>query len=464
MPKFWMSLSLALLAGFLIWFLKKTYDDEKSALAKEVGYVFVGAVRSIEGRLLDHLAASRTLLPTPENADSRVRFFPENDSLRMITFVQKEESSAFRNEKKVEIRVNRKEEKTGPNDLSGSISMVIAMESSNGDSLYFPWQSKEFLPLLMSSFDSAMVLAKLPVGHRVVRETPDSLLAPDVIQTGSYTDLASGERFVAELSNYNCLVFKKILPHILMAVLVFGFVLLAFFSIWRSLAEQQRLTELKNDFIQNTSHELKTPVATMGVALEALRNFDVLKNPERANEYLEISQNELARLALLVDKVLGMAQFEKAALPMNKTVFDLKKMTSEVLAAMRLQFERSGAQVHFEAMGEQFNYHGDRLHLSGVLFNLLDNALKYGAEPPAIEVRLSKNAGVFCLSVRDNGPGVPAEFREKVFEKFFRVPSGAVHNVKGHGLGLSYAAAVLAQHGGSIRSEGSIFTIQLKLA
>ncbi len=483
---------MLLLAGFLVLFLKKTFDDEKSALEKEVGYVFVGAVRNIEGRLLDKIILKRKLPLLPGGlASGEIEIekmgLPKNDSVRVMTFIQKEETTVENGDEKFDIRIDRREEKPGLNDLQGSISMVIKMESFDfahepsfgnaheppggnaheppgSDSSQIAWHEGNFFPQLVASFDSSMAAAGLAVRHRVMRQNPkmkDSMAVKiGKIQTGSYTDMASGERFVAEISDYNWLIFKKITPQILLAALVFGMVALAFFSIWQSLVRQQKLTDLKNDLLQNISHELKTPVSTVGVALEALADFEVLKNPKRTGEYLEIAKNENSRLALLVDKVLGMAQFEKEVMPMNRAVFDLKKMTEDVLAAMRLQFEKHGAQVNFEAAGADFSFFGDRLHLSGVLFNLLDNALKYGGEPPEIAVLLSQNGAEIQFSVSDNGSGVPPEFQEKVFEKFFRVPTGSVHDVKGHGLGLSYVAAVVGQHGGRAQARGAVFTIQ----
>ncbi|MFN4254733.1 MAG: sensor histidine kinase [Saprospiraceae bacterium] len=463
-----MTASLALLAGFLVLFLKKTWDDEKSALAKEVGYVFISAVRKIEEGLLSKMVFQRQLPLPPGDAPLRMlkMAMDEEDSARVVA-IFKNEKSLVQHEwqgpppsaEKYELKIERNAENlSGIADLKGSISMVIALETSDSaDTL--GWQRRDFLPQLVASFDSAMAAAGLQVEHQIVRQ---AAATADKIHTASYTDEASGEQFFAEISNYNFLIFRKILPQIALAALVFGMVALAFFSIWKNLLRQQKLAALRNDLLQNISHELKTPVSTVGVALEALRDFEVMKNPQRTSEYLEIAQNELTRLTLLVDKVLGMAQFEKDALPMRRANFDFQKMLEEVLAAMRLQFEKHRAVVNFEAQSEVFSMLGDRLHLAGVVFNLLDNALKYGGDPPEISIQLAENQENIKLTIADNGPGVPPEFEQKVFEKFFRVPTGAVHDVKGHGLGLSYVAAVIGQHGGSVVVHGSVFTVTLK--
>ena len=204
----------------------------------------------------------------------------------------------------------------------------------------------------------------------------------------------------------------------------------------------------------------------MGVAIEALQNFDALQDPPRAKEYLDISRSELGRLSLLVDKVLRMSQFEKATPELKLETLDLEDLLREVLASMKLQFEKSRAEVVFEPRGKNFLLEGDRLHLASVIYNLLDNALKYSSGKPVISIGLDQLNGQIYLRVKDNGVGIPPEFQKKVFEKFFRVPTGEVHNVKGHGLGLSYVASVVQKHRGSIEVEnnlpqGAVFKITL---
>src|SRR4030095_4866852 len=232
------------------------------------------------------------------------------------------------------------------------------------------------------------------------------------------------------------------------------------------LIQQRKLTQLKNDFISNITHELKTPIATVSVAIEALKNFNALQDPKRTQEYLEISGNELQRLSLLVDKVLKLSMFEKQQIELKEESFDLKQLTDEVVASMRLQFEKYNAHVDVKTNGNSFLIKADRLHVTSVLFNLLDNALKYSKANPSIQVELKEHVGEIELSVTDNGIGISAEHQKRIFEKFFRVPAGDTHNVKGYGLGLSYVAYVVQRHKGSIDLEsqpgiGSRFIIKL---
>ena len=241
--------------------------------------------------------------------------------------------------------------------------------------------------------------------------------------------------------------------------------MLSFSLLYRNLQRQRKLTEIKNEFISNITHELKTPIATVGVAIEALRNFNAINDPQRTKEYLDISQNELVRLSLLVDKVLKLSMFEKKEIELKYESFDLKGVVDEVVSSMKLQIEKHNATVSVDVEGDSL-IQGDRLHLLSVVFNLLDNALKYGNGNTAIKFELKERGNEVELSVADNGIGISPEYKDKIFEKFFRVPLGNTHNTKGYGLGLSYVYHVIQRHKGKIEVEsqpglGSKFIITL---
>lgn len=274
-----------------------------------------------------------------------------------------------------------------------------------------------------------------------------------------------GKLYNIEFSEYNGFLIKKMLTEILFSIFLIGITTLSFALIYRNLQQQKRLTALKNDFISNVTHELKTPITTVGVAIEALSNFNVLQNPNQTKEYLDISKNELNRLSLMVDKVLKMAIFEQKELEFNFEQHNLKEIIEKVLLTMKLQFEKYKANVHFEALGEDFTLNCDAIHLTNVIYNLIENALKYSNRIPKIELKLLQNQEGLSLSVKDNGIGIPKEFQHKVFDKFFRVPTGDVHNIKGYGLGLSYVKSVIDKHNGKIEiiseeGAGSEFIIQ----
>ena len=276
--------------------------------------------------------------------------------------------------------------------------------------------------------------------------------------------------YQAKFENTNMYVLGKMQMQIGGSLLVLLLVTGSFIVLYRNLLAQQRLAEIKNDFISNITHELKTPIATVGVAIEALRNFNAIQSPERTKEYLDISAAELQRLSLLVDKVLKLSMFEKQQIELNKEPFDLKELMNETLKIMKLQFDKQKAMVSFTCSDHSFMLEADKLHITSVIYNLLDNALKYSKNNAQIQVNLVMvDQKSIVLTVADNGMGIASEYQGKIFDKFFRVPTGDKHNIKGYGLGLSYVAEVVKSHKGAISvdsepGKGSTFTVTLPVS
>jgi two-component system phosphate regulon sensor histidine kinase PhoR len=273
-------------------------------------------------------------------------------------------------------------------------------------------------------------------------------------------------RYAAVFDNVRAYLYLQIGPQILFSLVLTLITSAAFWMMYRSMKSQQRLMELKNDFISNITHELKTPVTTVSVALEALKNFKGLENPQTTREYLDIAQSELNRLTLLTDKVLKTAVFDNHGVDIDNEPVDLHKTVDRILHSMKLIFEKQKAHVTFEQHGNSFTIRGGSVHLTNVIYNLLDNALKYSFGEPQISIHLEEDENKVVLKIADKGIGIPAEYKKKIFEKFFRVPTGDVHNIKGYGLGLSYVDSVVRSHNGLIEvvstpGEGSVFTISL---
>lgn len=328
---------------------------------------------------------------------------------------------------------------------------------------------------LDSLYKKELLKAGIPIDFTIKKGKDDSLHRKDTITAARFTTSPATVGFIqpywyqAGFNSPVSYLLKKISLQILFSVFLVAFTSLAFMFIYRNLLAQRKLTEMKNDFISNITHELKTPLATVSVAVEALRSFGGMQSAERTKEYLDISAAELQRLSLLVDKVLKLSLFENRGLEIKKEKIDLKQLISEVLNTMKLQFEARKAKVSFSEEGLYFVTEADRLHITSVIFNLLDNALKYSKEKPEISIRLKHQADTIVVEVEDHGIGIPADFRTKIFDKFFRVPTGDHHNIKGYGLGLSYVAHVIKRHNGTISVEsepgkGSLFTVKLPVA
>ena len=224
-----------------------------------------------------------------------------------------------------------------------------------------------------------------------------------------------------QLGNAFSYLIKKISWPILFSVFLVGLTIFSFILLYRSLLRQHRLAQIKNDLISNITHELKTPIATVGVAIEALKNFNAIQDPQKTKEYLDISQNELQRLGLLVDKVLKLSMFENKEIELKYEVFDLEEVVNEVVASLRLQLEKYNARINVNTEGNLL-IKGDRMHLLSVVFNLLDNALKYSKENPAIQVDIKEDKENIVLKVTDNGIGIPPEYKEKYLKNFSACP------------------------------------------
>jgi signal transduction histidine kinase len=271
------------------------------------------------------------------------------------------------------------------------------------------------------------------------------------------------------VTGYNGYLYKRILPDIFFAFLLFSITATAFFTMYRSFRAQQRLSLMKNDLVSNMTHELKTPIATVKVALEALDSFHVINDPKTTKEYLQMAVSEMNRLELLVSQALNTSLLETGKMELELETADVADLTKHTVDALQLKFLQKLATVNVFTEGEHFSARIDKLHFQGVLINLLDNSLKYGGDKTIVTVIVREEGPNITVAVSDNGPGIPVRYQEKVFDKFFRVPTGNVHDVGGYGLGLSYAKQVMEQHKGSIivrnnEAGGCSFVLTLKKA
>lgn len=214
--------------------------------------------------------------------------------------------------------------------------------------------------------------------------------------------------------------------------------------------KQKRLSEIQKDFINNMTHEFKTPIATIAVSTEVLKNPDILKQPERLLNYTTIIENENKRLKQHVERVLQMAKLDKESIELKKENVNLHEVVQEVVRGMQAALQEKSFQVELNLNAENPIVKVDKLHITNVIYNLLDNAIKYSAENPAVIFTVKQTEKSLVLEVRDNGIGVEESDQKKIFEKFFRVPTGNVHNVKGFGLGLNYVKQIIEAHRGRI--------------
>jgi len=262
-------------------------------------------------------------------------------------------------------------------------------------------------------------------------------------------------------------VLKSMLLPLCLSVFLMLFTVYCFYYIIQLVIHQKKLAELKDDFINNMTHELKTPIATITVAVEGLQKFNALNDPEKTRRYLQTARTELSRLDNLVTKVLNIAAFENKDIVLEKEKINVDDMVNEIISTEKT---KSGKELHITYTNNDVEtIYADKLHFRNVLVNIVDNAIKYSNEPVSITISCFKQAGNAVFAIKDNGIGIPEQHINQVFEKFHRVPTGNVHNVKGTGLGLSYAKYIITVHGGDITvkseiNKGSEFIVYIPLS
>lgn len=237
-----------------------------------------------------------------------------------------------------------------------------------------------------------------------------------------------------------------------------------------TILKQKKLSDVKNDFINNMTHEFKTPISTISLAVGMAREqVETQEPPQKMKRYLGIIQDEVQRLGGHVEKVLQMALLDRGEIKLRPTTLNIHDVIEKVLNNLSVQLEQRQGEVELSFEAEREMVQADELHLTNILTNLIDNANKYSLDaPPHITVSTESDASLVYIRVTDHGLGMTKEQQTKIFEPFYRVPTGNIHDVKGFGLGLSYVKKMAEAHGGSIDvksrpGEGSTFTVQLPL-
>ena len=477
-----MGITLLVVTGFQLFWLSQIYRREKENLDTRTGIEFRDAMLKLQA------SALRAKFEPPNRSDTdsnyTIRRFKDSGDLvdktdAMVGMVDMMNGNDSMNEEgiaihEMELKINESPKIVISNssagrtiDIKGSDSMPkngnIFITMFRGiDSIAASIDSADLHKAVLENYRQAGIDIPFSI-HRVTESDTRKIPADTKVYRAGFT---KNVNFELVLGNTFLYYIRKMALPLLFSLFLVGVTLASLLLLYRSLKQQQKLALLKNDFISNITHELKTPIATVTVALEALQNFNAINDPVKTASYLEMSQQEMKRLSLLVDKVLRVSMFENSKVKLKREQVDLVALIDEVMASMRLQFEKTGTKIGLHLQGGDFIVSADRLHLLSVVYNLFDNAMKYCKGTPCVDVYLTAHGNVIDLRFVDNGIGIPAGYQDKVFEKFFRVPTGDIHDVKGYGLGLSYVAHIVHEHGGkislnSVEGKGSEFIIQL---
>lgn len=262
----------------------------------------------------------------------------------------------------------------------------------------------------------------------------------------------------------NAYFLKEMKWVIISTLLLIGITLFCFAYTVRTLLSQQKLAELKDNFINNMTHELNTPLTSIRITSEALRTFK--HTPETEHEYLEIISQQTEKLTDLTSRILNTNRLVITRTEWKEV--DITKLLERVIQNFSLQAERKMAVIQYTSTSDSIRIKGDAESLMNAFTNIIDNAMKYSSDSLRLLITSTQQNGHAQISFSDNGSGIPEEYRKQVFEHFFRIPQGNTHTVKGYGLGLSYVQQVVTQHHGSIsissnKPKGSIFTLKFPL-
>jgi len=250
-------------------------------------------------------------------------------------------------------------------------------------------------------------------------------------------------------SNSTKEILKRILTGILLSILLVLVVISCLFYLLKIIKHQKQVAEVKNDFISNITHEFKTPIATIGVALESIKNFNVLSDEKKTKSYIDMSNTQLTKLNVMVEKLLETASLDSENLQLKKEAFNINDFIQNLVNKHNLELKDK--TLTFNNSENEIDANIDAFHLENAINNIIDNAIKYGGNQ--IKIELNSNTIGFTVTISDNGKSLTKENKDKIFEKFYRVPKGNTHDVKGFGIGLYYAKKIIDKHDGAIHLD-----------
>ncbi len=281
----------------------------------------------------------------------------------------------------------------------------------------------------------------------------------------NYENLSKEEFLVIIVPHQNAIIFREIFWFILGTIIFTLIIVTAFFLTIRALLRQKKLSEIKTDFINNMTHEFKTPIATISLAVDALRNEKVVNDPAKTGYFIGIIKEENRRMNKQVETILQAALFDKQELQLNMKKLPAHELITKALNNISLPVAEKNGRLEVALSASNDLIMADEVHFINLINNLLDNAVKYSKEEGLLIKLTTENAGKYIrILIEDNGIGMSKETLNRIFEKFYRAHTGNIHNVKGFGLGLSYVKSMVEYHDGSIKADstlgkGSSFTI-----
>lgn len=275
-------------------------------------------------------------------------------------------------------------------------------------------------------------------------------------------------KLLLRFPNKTNFVFSSMLPMTILTLLFVVIILVTYTSALKQLIMQKQISEIKTDFINNMTHEFKTPIATINLALDAIKNPKIIDDKEKVQKYLQMIKDENKRMHAQVENVLRISKLEKNELNIDKEPQEITEFIEDAIDHISLILEDREGEVHTHFNATRTTVLLNDIHFTNLLVNILDNAMKYSVEKPMINVYTENIKDYVLIKIEDNGIGMTKAVQKKVFDKFFREHTGDLHNVKGHGLGLAYVKQIIDDHNGEVfveseKGKGSMFIIKLPL-
>ena len=329
--------------------------------------------------------------------------------------------------------------------------------------------------VLKREFDAKMIVTPYEFGIY------DNGLATK-IKSNNYSEKQKGYRYSIpifqdddSIRNYELLIsFPEKDQYVFSSILTIGgltlfltlFIVLVSSSALYQIIQQKKISEIKTDFINNMSHEFKTQIATINLALDAISNPKIIETPTKVFKYVKMIREENSRMLSQVENVLRISQLERSNQPIQKTIVDTHKIIVDAVSHIQLILKDKSGDLKMHLNAKQTSISGNKSHLTNVVVNLLDNAVKYCDQIPKVMVDTFNEDNSFIIKIKDNGIGMTSVEQKRIFDKFFRAASGDIHNVKGHGLGLAYVKKIIDIHKGEIKLKskkdfGTTFTIRI---
>ncbi|MBC7885729.1 MAG: HAMP domain-containing histidine kinase [Saprospiraceae bacterium] len=437
--------SLLLLACFLAYYLISAYKTAEDNLNKEVRYIFTNALKSTESRVFDQMIFDLKGISWL-NKDSNLNIQIASHRAEKINFDTSAEIKTIINKKGALVIARHESTSAKP---AMKVKIELKNDSTDCDTLQdvslhsftsnFAEVEKLFKENLKSSGLDVQYSIKKDSSH-VNRKNADA-----------YEDVFTNEFYYISTGNNTPVILGNILPDIVLSSLLYLVVICAFVIIIKSAKKQKELYDMKQDFVRNMTHELKTPIATISVAMEAINNFHAGQNELIRKEYYLIVENENKKLNLLVDRVLSVSQHVDTS-DCTLVKVNVISLISDVLDSFRLRAVDRGVQLHLLNTNGIAEVKTDQQKLQVILQNLIDNAIKYTkTENASVKVSTALTSNQLTIAVMDNGAPIEEKYVDRIFDKFYRIPHGDKHDEKGHGLGLYIVAQLVRSLNGDFR-------------